>query len=63
MLLLGLKSTISSEGVWKIRRKERSSEIEVFKVEQCGHGDILSEEFVTWRNRDVKSISSPKPPI
>lgn len=62
-VLLGLKSTISSEGVWKIKRRERSSEIEVFKVEECGHGDVLSEEFVTWRNRDMKSTTSPEPPI
>lgn len=62
-VLLGLKSNISSEGVWKIKRKERSSVIELFKVEECGHCDILSEEFVSWRNRDMKGTSSPEPPI
>ena len=25
--------------------------IEVFKSEESGHGDILSREFVEWRNR------------
>lgn len=63
IVLLGLKLTISSDGVWKIKRKERSSEIEVFKVEECGYGDILAEEFVTWRNCDKGSISSPEHPI
>lgn len=61
--LLGLRSTISSEGIWKIKRKERSSEIEVYRVEEFGHGDILSDEFFTWRSRNVTRISSPDPSI
>jgi RAT1-interacting protein len=44
-----LKATIIGDGVWRIRRKERSSTIEVFKVEETGHGDILSDEFINWR--------------
>ena len=36
-------------GTWKIRRKERSDVIEVWKVEERGYGDILSREFVAWR--------------
>lgn len=63
VVLPGLKSTISSEGVWKIERKERSSEIEVYQVEECGHGDILSDEFFTWRSRNVTSVSSPDPSV
>lgn len=62
-VLLGLKSTISSEGVWKIKRTERSSKIEVVKVQECGHGDVLSEEFFKWRNHDMKSTTSPEPSI
>ncbi len=37
------------DGVWRIRRKERASVIEVFKLEEAGHGDILSDEFINWR--------------
>jgi len=48
-LLDFLKATITEGGVWRIRRKERSSNIEVFRVQQTGHGDILSEEFIHWR--------------
>ena len=48
--LLGLKETIHSNGVWRIRRKERSPVIEVYKSEKSGYGDILSPEFVGWRN-------------
>lgn len=40
----------SQGGVWKVRRRERSDVIEVFRVEEDGYGDILSREFVTWRN-------------
>lgn len=46
----GFKQTITTDGVWRIRRKERSSVIEVFKNEDSGYGDILSQEFVKWRN-------------
>jgi hypothetical protein len=35
--------------VWRIRRKERSSGIDIFKIEETGHGDILSDEFINWR--------------
>lgn len=51
MVLLGLKATITSEGVWRITRKVRSPIIEVFKIEESGQGDILSLEFTQWRNR------------
>jgi RAT1-interacting protein len=44
-----LKATITEDGVWRIRRKERSSTIEVFRVEETGHGDVLSDEFINWR--------------
>ena len=47
---LGLKRTITTNGVWRIRRRERSPVIEVFKNEESGYGDILPPEFVEWRN-------------
>ncbi|KAL9104422.1 MAG: hypothetical protein Q9163_000628 [Psora crenata] len=46
-----LKQTVTSDGVWRIRRRERSSIIEVFKIEESGHGDILSQEFLEWRTK------------
>lgn len=61
--LLGLKSTISSQGIWKIKRKEKSSEIEVYRVEESGHGNILTDEFLKWRSRDGTSVSSPDPSV
>lgn len=48
-LLDFFKATIVGDGVWRIRRRERSSTIEVFKIEETGHGDILSDEFINWR--------------
>ncbi|KAI1498534.1 RAI1-domain-containing protein [Biscogniauxia marginata] len=44
-----LKKTINDEGVWRIRRRPRSQVIEVFKVEEVGHGSILTDEFINWR--------------
>jgi RAT1-interacting protein len=44
-----LKARITEDGVWRIRRKERSSTIEIFMVEETGHGDVLSDEFINWR--------------
>lgn len=36
--------------MWKIRKRERSITIEVFKTEDIkGYGGILSDEFVEWR--------------
>ncbi|KAI5300711.1 decapping endonuclease targeting mRNA [Ascosphaera pollenicola] len=46
-----LRKTIDSDGVWRIRKRERSSAIEVFKLEESGHGDILSDAFVRWRSQ------------
>ncbi|MCJ1247188.1 decapping endonuclease targeting mRNA [Trapelia coarctata] len=49
-----LKQTITSEGLWRIRRRERTSVIEVYKVEETGTGDILSPEFIAWRTRNLE---------
>ena len=46
-----LKKTVVGEGVWRIRRRERSAVIELFKVEETGFGDILSKEFVGFRTK------------
>lgn len=44
-----LKRTINDEGVWRIRRQPKSSQIEVFRIEEAGHGRILTDEFINWR--------------
>ena len=67
---LGLKRTITTNGVWRIRRRERSSVIEVFKNEESGYGDILHPEFVEWRsvmdanraNTEIAEMMSIDPP-
>jgi len=45
----GLKTTINDEGVWRIRRASKSHTIEVFRVEETGHGNILPDDFINWR--------------
>ncbi|KAJ1329490.1 RAT1-interacting protein [Microdochium nivale] len=44
-----LKTAINDEGVWRIRRGTRSQTIEVFRIEETGHGKILPDEFINWR--------------
>ncbi|TQS34305.1 hypothetical protein Golomagni_05319, partial [Golovinomyces magnicellulatus] len=47
-----LRSTITeSDGLWRIRRKERSSLIEVFRVEGAKYDSMLSDDFIRWRVR------------
>lgn len=53
----GLKQTINREGTWRIRKKEKSPVIEVYQVEEQGHGDILSPAFKAWRS--AKETSGP----
>lgn len=48
--------TANGSGVWRIRKRERSSVIEVFKIEESGHGGILSDKFLEGRrNAGVNS--------
>lgn len=48
-MVLVLKATVVGDGVWRIQRKERSPTIEVFRIEETGHGEILTDEFINWR--------------
>lgn len=56
--MVDLRHTINDEGVWRIRRRPQSPVIEVFRVEETGHGEILSEEFKNWR---IKLALGPSP--
>jgi RAT1-interacting protein len=49
MQRVGLRRTINDDGVWRIRRQAKSDTIEVFRVEEAGHGKILTDEFINWR--------------
>jgi RAT1-interacting protein len=40
---------IDDDGVWRIRRKPGSPIIEVWQIEETGHGNILTDEFINWR--------------
>ncbi|KIW27477.1 hypothetical protein, variant [Cladophialophora immunda] len=50
-----LKTTVTSDGVWRIRKREKIPVLEVFKLEESGHGDILSSAFVEWRTNGLRS--------
>ncbi len=39
----------ASDGVWRIRRRPGAPHIEVFRVEETGHGRILPDAFLNWR--------------
>jgi hypothetical protein len=56
LTVAGLKGVVSEEGVWRIRRREKDSVIEVFKLEETGHGDILSPAFVKWRTQGLAAL-------
>lgn len=45
-----LKTVITGDGVWRIRKPEKAPFIEVFKLEESGFGDILHEDFVKARS-------------
>ncbi|KAI4207351.1 MAG: hypothetical protein LQ346_000600 [Caloplaca aetnensis] len=50
-----LNGTIKEDGgVWRIRKRGKVPVIEVFKVEESGCGDILSNEFIKWRCEIMK---------
>lgn len=55
---------MTSEGVWHIRRREKAQVIEVFKVEESGHGGILSKEYLQWKTtspeQQVRNLESVK---
>lgn len=44
-----IRSTMDDDGVWRIRRRARSSVIEMFKIEETGHGRVLTDDFINWR--------------
>lgn len=46
-----LRNVITDEGVWRIKRNPKSPTIEIFKVEETGHGSIVTDEFINWRIR------------
>ncbi|KAJ9603382.1 decapping endonuclease targeting mRNA [Cladophialophora chaetospira] len=50
-----LKDVITSDGVWQIRKREKVPVLEVFKLEESGHGDILSPSFVEWRTHGLEA--------
>ncbi|EXJ93135.1 hypothetical protein A1O3_01692 [Capronia epimyces CBS 606.96] len=49
-----LKGVITEGGVWRIQKRDKSPRLEIFKVEETGHGDILSPAFVEWRTHGLK---------
>ncbi len=40
---------MKDDGVWRIRRRPRSHAIEVSRVEEVGHGGVLTDDFINWR--------------
>lgn len=53
---------IDGDGVWKIRKRERVPNIEVVKIEESGHGDIISREFSQWRTVDLPALQNEQSP-
>ncbi|AEO56901.1 hypothetical protein MYCTH_2143293 [Thermothelomyces thermophilus ATCC 42464] len=57
-----LRRSIDDEGVWRIRRRQKSDFIELFKVEEVGHGSIITDEFMNWRIKlSLRKMKAPEP--
>ncbi|CAI4210404.1 unnamed protein product [Parascedosporium putredinis] len=48
-----LKSVIRGGGLWRIRRQPGGRDVEVFRLAEHGHGQVLSDEFLEWRNSEA----------
>ena len=55
-----IKSVVTDEGVWRLRKLEKLSKLELFKLEETGHGSILSDSFLQWRNTELPGIVASK---
>ena len=53
-----LRQTVTTEGVWRIRKRPNVPVLEVFKVEETGCGDILSQTFVHWRLNELPQMNA-----
>jgi RAT1-interacting protein len=53
-----LKATITKEGTWRIRKREKVPSLEVYQVEETGTGDVLSRAFLDWRNKSLPSSTT-----
>ncbi|KAI9711964.1 MAG: decapping endonuclease targeting mRNA [Chrysothrix sp. TS-e1954] len=53
-----LQQHINGEGIWKIKRNDKSNTVDIWRVEQTGTGDILSREFLSWRRDLARRESS-----
>ena len=58
--LTGLRNTLTSDGVWRIQKREKAPRLELFKLEETGTGDILSENFVRWRTTGLPRMMAAK---
>ncbi|TIC99619.1 Decapping nuclease RAI1 [Colletotrichum higginsianum] len=61
--LVWLRQTINDDGVWRIRRRAGEPTIEVFKIDEAGHGELLTDDFINWRIKlSMKSTAlEPEP--
>ncbi|KAL1963173.1 hypothetical protein VTN77DRAFT_8606 [Rasamsonia byssochlamydoides] len=53
-----LRTIVNRDGTWRIRKREKSAVIEVFKIEESGHGDILSPAFTSWRTTTTTTTTT-----
>ena len=49
---------VIGDGIWRLRKLEKSSTLELFKLEESGHGSILSENFLQWRRIGMRAGAS-----
>ena len=53
LTVVDLRNTITSDGVWRIRHKQKAASVEIWKMEDSAHGNILSPDFKSWRQQTL----------
>ena len=59
---IGLKSIVTGDGVWRLRKHEKHSTLELYKLEESGHGSMLSETFLEWRQTGLPAAATHNEP-
>jgi RAT1-interacting protein len=58
-----IKTVVVGEGTWRIQKRQKVPYLEVFKVEETGTGDILSERFLAWRQSGAVGEQQEQLPV
>ena len=58
--VVGLRTTVTEGGIWRLQKREKTPTIDVFKLEETGTGDILSRSFLQWREHGLPEVNASR---